>query len=520
MLGRVVDAPVLELDARVASERERVGDQEAVGRLDEIPRAYRRLCVRRADRMSGQRQRRDLSPVPVVASGAPLLRAGSLTLRRLAVVEEEARIALEGAEVGLVGEDERRADEGPAPVAAALGPCGVEKDEVEPRRGRTVVHVRRVEEPHVPRRIGVHDRTRLPADAGHGRAASDELDVGGVQQRHRPVRRQLDPRWREVDDGRQRLDQVLGAVAVEERPGAEEEGDWRVDRRRGASVPRDAQVRGLEGGARRGRDDEPQDAKGRGPIQVGDRHRPGRREIDGTRAAGHARAGGRDVGACRREERDHVARWRRRRRPRGDRPGQRRARIVERVDEVPRAVVRVPVRDRERLREPHRYPRHVGALGGGVREGERWGERRRGQERRRRGRGVRRRRRRVAHDLVGAVDAEVPRAAVPVVCAEEGQHSGPGDVERDVVAGSVLAQIVARVGRLVAAGAVVGAAHVRAGPDADVRQARPVAVRVLFYGDDRRGAGRSRGVERRNRGVVGRSRAVEHGVGQGMRGRG
>src|SRR5258706_2928360 len=79
--------------------------------------------------MPGERQGHGAS-APVVAAAAPFFGAGALALRSHRIVEIKARVAFERAELGVVGEDERGADEGAGPVAAAFGAAGVEEKEV------------------------------------------------------------------------------------------------------------------------------------------------------------------------------------------------------------------------------------------------------------------------------------------------------------------------------------------------------------------------------------------------------
>src|SRR5258706_12957966 len=78
--------------------------------------------------MPGERQGHGAS-APVVAAAAPFFGAGALALRSHRIVEIKARVAFERAELGVVGEDERGADEGAGPVAAAFGAAGGEGEE-------------------------------------------------------------------------------------------------------------------------------------------------------------------------------------------------------------------------------------------------------------------------------------------------------------------------------------------------------------------------------------------------------
>ena len=84
-----------------------------------------------------------------------------------------------------------------------------------------------------------------------------------------------------------------------------------------------------------------------------------------------------------------------------------------------------------------------------------------------------------------AIDFVVPGAAVPVVVADEVEDAGTFDVERDVAVVGELIEEVGGVGALVAAGAVVGAAHVGARADALVGPVVPHAISVETDGDGR-----------------------------------
>src|SRR5207249_12298235 len=101
MFGRFVRAAVLELDAGVFAEGEEVGEEEAVGGFDFVVFAFRLLGGGSAGGMTREGQGH-VSSAPVITRAAPFFGAGALTLRRFAVVEEEARVAFEGVEDGVV----------------------------------------------------------------------------------------------------------------------------------------------------------------------------------------------------------------------------------------------------------------------------------------------------------------------------------------------------------------------------------------------------------------------------------
>ena len=129
MLGGFIFAAVLELNHGVASERHQVGEQEAISGFDFIFVVLRLLHVARADGMSGEGQRH-VESAPIIAAAAPFFRSGALSLRRLAVVEEKARITFQRAEIGAIGKDPRRSDKIARPIAAAFGLARVEQDEI------------------------------------------------------------------------------------------------------------------------------------------------------------------------------------------------------------------------------------------------------------------------------------------------------------------------------------------------------------------------------------------------------
>jgi hypothetical protein len=156
------------------------------------------------------------------------------------------------------------------------------------------------------------------------------------------------------------------------------------------------------------------------------------------------------------------------------------------VDVVAGAVAGARIGHPEGALERDGDPGEVGALGVGPRPGQRAGEEFFGQKDRILDRAVRVRGAALPDEVVGAIDLIVPGAAVPVVVAGEIQDAWALDVEGDVEVVGLLVEEVAGVGALVAAGAVVGAAHVRPRPNALVGPALPLAVGVEADGDDRR----------------------------------
>src|SRR5438876_4913605 len=94
-----------------------------------------------------------ISTSPVITSTSPFLRPSSLRLGRFAVVEDEARVAFQRVEHGVVGEDEGRADEGAGPVVRALEAARVEEDQVLAGLRRKMIAIGCMEIADMVRRI-------------------------------------------------------------------------------------------------------------------------------------------------------------------------------------------------------------------------------------------------------------------------------------------------------------------------------------------------------------------------------
>src|SRR5687768_1815272 len=114
LLG-LIGSTVLELDAGVFTEGEEIGEEEAVGGLDPVCGGLRFLAARGAGGVAGEWEGH-VSAAPVVAAASPFFGSRSVALRGVGVVEEEARVAFECGEDGVVGEDEGGADERAGPV--------------------------------------------------------------------------------------------------------------------------------------------------------------------------------------------------------------------------------------------------------------------------------------------------------------------------------------------------------------------------------------------------------------------
>jgi hypothetical protein len=85
--------------------------------------------------------------------------------------------------------------------------------------------------------------------------------------------------------------------------------------------------------------------------------------------------------------------------------------------------------------------------------------------------------------MVRAIHLVVPRAAVPVVIADEIDLARAFDIQGDVAVLTQLIQEVRGIGPFVAARAIIGAAHVGADANALVGPAIPHAVGVQAHGD-------------------------------------
>ena len=104
MLGGFILSAVFEADHGVFSEGHQVGQQESISRLDFVFLVLRLFLVARAQRMAGERQRH-VQSTPVIPSSAPFLGAGAISLRRLAVIEEKARVTFQRVEIGAIGKN-------------------------------------------------------------------------------------------------------------------------------------------------------------------------------------------------------------------------------------------------------------------------------------------------------------------------------------------------------------------------------------------------------------------------------
>ncbi len=90
------------------------------------------------------------------------------------------------------------------------------------------------------------------------------------------------------------------------------------------------------------------------------------------------------------------------------------------------------------------------------------------------------------YEIVGSIHHVMPGAAVPVVRSDEIQYARALDIQADVEIIRRLVQKVAGVRALVAARAVIRAAHIRPRPDTLVRPPLPLPVRIQSNRNNRR----------------------------------
>ena len=237
VLGGFVLAAVLEADQRVAAERHQVGKQEAVRRFDLVLGAQRRQRAACAGRMSRQRQR-GIDAAPIVAAAAPLLGAGALRLRRLAVVEEEARVTLQRAQHRRVRKHDRGAHQLPRPVAAAFDGARIEQHQVLACLRVRMIRVAGVKIPHGIGWIPERCVTQLPLHVGDGSVARPhQRDVRCAEERHRKITAQVHALAVVADHHGQRAHQVFAVIAVVEDARAVEQRHGCIDRRCRPIVP-------------------------------------------------------------------------------------------------------------------------------------------------------------------------------------------------------------------------------------------------------------------------------------------
>ena len=88
------------------------------------------------------------------------------------------------------------------------------------------------------------------------------------------------------------------------------------------------------------------------------------------------------------------------------------------------------------------------------------------------------------NQVVNAIDLIMPRTPVPMIIARKIKHARPLDIERDIFILSKLVEEMAGVCAFIAATPIVGAPHVGARADAQIRPALPLPVRVQTNRDD------------------------------------
>src|SRR5439155_1139822 len=94
VLGGLILAAVLELNASVISERHQVSEQKAIGRFNFVLIAFGLLFVSRAGWMSCKRQGH-VEAAPIITPPTPFFRSGPLPLRSFAIIKEKTRITFQ-----------------------------------------------------------------------------------------------------------------------------------------------------------------------------------------------------------------------------------------------------------------------------------------------------------------------------------------------------------------------------------------------------------------------------------------
>src|SRR5688572_5276365 len=152
MFGGFIVPAVFQVNARVLSKRHQVREQKTIGGLDEV---FGVLCFLKAGcaaRMAREGQGH-VATAPIVASPAPLFRAGAVGLRACAIVEEKSRVAFQRGQHATLRENPRGSDEVAGPRAASFGVSRVEEDEILPGTRLAMIAIRRVEITDVRSRI-------------------------------------------------------------------------------------------------------------------------------------------------------------------------------------------------------------------------------------------------------------------------------------------------------------------------------------------------------------------------------
>src|SRR5262245_50609735 len=92
----------------------------------------------------------------------------------------------------------------------------------------------------------------------------------------------------------------------------------------------------------------------------------------------------------------------------------------------------------------------------------------------------------LAHDVVRPIHFVMPRAAMPMIVANEIENTRSSDIQRHVFVFCQLIEEMAGICAFVSAAPVISAAHVCARADALIRPALPLAIGIQPNGNDGR----------------------------------
>src|SRR5262249_53684282 len=113
----------------IFTEGKQVGEQKTVSRFDFILVVFGLFFIARPNGVTSK-WKCHVAPTPIVASPSPFFCASSISLRRLAVIEEKPRIAFERVEIRAVRKNKRRAYEIAGPIIAAFSCPRVQEDQI------------------------------------------------------------------------------------------------------------------------------------------------------------------------------------------------------------------------------------------------------------------------------------------------------------------------------------------------------------------------------------------------------
>src|ERR1035441_402638 len=178
---------MFEADYGIPAERHKVCQEKPVSGFYLVLLVLRLLGAARAGGMPGEGQRHVLA-APIISAPAPFLGAGTLRLRRLAVVEEEPGIAFQRAEHRAVGEYPGSAHQMTGPIATAFGVARIEQDQILARLRVRMIAVGRVKVAYVRGGIPVRLVTQRPANLEGTLAGGSQLYAGRKEKRHGEIK--------------------------------------------------------------------------------------------------------------------------------------------------------------------------------------------------------------------------------------------------------------------------------------------------------------------------------------------